>query len=168
MNESGGSRLRCHVICGVLGDNMPNCDCKPYVYGEVVNARTGLNIKIYRNDNVSDEEMTTAVANAIAGYGLLNEVQENGPVSKIYEIHTAINTLSPSSSYKMVNGKKVLTYRCGRNADTVCSLLLDIATGELVIALSKVDIMIKMAKQMDNSKNTVRMAFGKVMGQRMI
>jgi len=115
-----------------------NCNCTLKVYGEIVDARTGTNIKIYRNGDVSDTEMTAAVANAVAGYGLLNEMEENNLVGKIDEIHIAPITFigppngilsTPSFSYTIQNGKKVVTYRHNRPDYGVQSLFIDIGDG---------------------------------------
>jgi hypothetical protein len=112
----------------VCGCGFDDCECTLKVYGTLANG-----VKIFRSGELSDAEMDIAVANAIAAYADLTPLQKTQLEGKIDEIHISPLTLSPSASYIMKDGKKVLTYRHNRSSTGVATLLSDIGSGVLVI-----------------------------------
>jgi len=134
------------------------CTCTLRVWGQIDDNTYGNHFKIYRNGEVTDAEMTAVAANITAAYAALDGATKMGLPGKIDEVH--ITPVSEASyTYTTVNGKKVLAFRHNRSQSGIGNLFINVSSGSLMLA---------QLMQLDNSKETVRLAFGKVNGQRMI
>ena len=71
--------------------------------------------------------------------------------------------------FKMVNGKRVLGIEAGTSRNDMKSVFETIADGSFpFITMIKQNNDIKLAGNLDTAKETVRLSFGKVNGQRII
>jgi hypothetical protein len=120
-----------------IGETCPcggaDCDCTLKVYGNLADGTP-----IYRSGNVSDEEMAAAVANAQQAYLGLDAGPKDLLVGKIDEIHFAPTTLSPTYTYKIEGGKRILIMRYNRSSTGIGNLFSGIAGGTEIPTTSQV------------------------------
>ena len=140
-----GSTKKCDITNHAIDDDL-SCGHSAKIYG-YVNLDGGSKIPIYRMSGVTDAEMVTSVAKAIAGYALLTQLQKDDLVDKIDEIRITPISASSSYTYTTINGKKVVAYKHNRPDTGVQSLFINIGDGTITLAQVQPNDGIRLAGQ---------------------
>ena len=147
-------------------DNDTTSESEPDLvkYGDLV-LDGGGTIPIYKTKDVTDAQMAIAVGNATDAYNNeLIQTERDNLIGKIDAIHIAPNDYNDPDtgfiySYKTINGKKVLVYRCGRTAASLGGLLTDIANGVVTLAMLLPTDAPRLAGYSDNPQSPLRSLF---------
>ena len=75
-----------HLGVGEKCCNGTDCDCTLKVYGVLSDIENN-KFNIYRSGNIIETQMTAAVTNVQAGYDLLDNLQKNSLLNKLFAIH---------------------------------------------------------------------------------
>jgi len=149
-----------HLGIGETCDcGLADCDCTLKVYGQIDDNTRGNHFKIYRNGDITDAEMATAVTNVTAAYNTMSDAGKNGLSGKIDEVHVIADEIY---SYKNVNGKLIFSLKFD-HSDTIMQNLLNLVSNGTftpVIAQVKSDAVIRLANGKTTSVGEV-IALGK-------
>ena len=140
-----------------------DCTCTLKVWGHIADNTHGNHFKIYRNGEVTDAEMAAAVANVIAGYARVGGANKNrlgGKIKEVWIIQEAADNVK-KFDYEVVGNQVILKIQHDASSNAGNIFMFSAMNIDSWLSLAK-------AHQFDTAKETIRLAFGKVNGQRMI